>query len=360
MLREYFEARGIPLGDFAGQAVPLRFSNVAEEHLATRRAAGLFDFSFMGCFDVAGRDAFQFLNFLQTRNLASLREGRACYTLLCNKDGTVINDATVWRHSSQHFWVFTGRREDWYHIAAIASSFDVALTNLSGHFAAIAVQGPQAPHILERFLGQPLPKAYFSFSRATVFAKKAWVARLGYTGELGFELLVPAVAGAEVWSALLAVGDGIHQCGFDAANSLRIEAGYILFTCELAKPATPYELGLGRLVELPRSSFVGSAALEAARFRPPTRTLVGLRFASVIGKRDTGNMPGADVTSESDSPILRKRVGLGFAPYAQRFPGSVVRASAGQVAIVSRLPFYDPPRALSRSKLASAFSLAGG
>lgn len=95
MLDEYFEARGVPLARIGEQRVPLRFLSAREEHLATRRAAGLFDFSFMGCFQVTGPEATRFLEFLQTRNLTLLREGRAYYTLLCSEEGAVINDATV-------------------------------------------------------------------------------------------------------------------------------------------------------------------------------------------------------------------------------------------------------------------------
>jgi aminomethyltransferase len=352
MLPEYFEARGVALTRLGEQALPLCFSTATEEHLATRRTAGLFDFSFMGCFDVSGREALWFLNFLQTRNLTVLRERRACYTLLCNEDGTVINDATVWRHSLQHFWLFTGRREDWYHVAAVASSFDVRLTNLSQQFAIMAVQGPRTPEIFKRAVPSSFPEAYFGFSRANIFGENGWVARLGYTGECGVELLVPVAAGAKVWEALLKMGNGIRECGLDAANSLRIEAGYILFTCELAKPATPYELGLGRLVALPRSPFLGSAVLQTARFKAPARTLVGLSFAGIAGDRGAANIPQADVTSQADSPIFGKRVGLGFVPYARRFPSSLVRTPTGPVAVVSRLPFYDPPRVIPRSCLA--------
>jgi aminomethyltransferase len=348
MLDEYFEARGIALARLGEQRVPLRFSSATEEHLATRRIAGLFDFSFMGCFEVTGREALRFLDFLQTRNLTSLREGRAYYTLLCNEDGAVINDATVWRHCLQQFWLFTGRREDWRHIAAVASGFAVTLTDLSGKFAIIAVQGPRSQRILKQRLDSPLPEAYFSFSRAIICGENAWVARLGYTGECGFELLVPSAAGAKVWKALLAADNGIRECGFEAADSLRIEAGYVLFTCELAKPATPYELGLGRLVALPRSPFLGSGALQTIRFRRPARTLAGLRFGAVNRKWHDGNLPCVEVTSQCDSPIFGKTLGLGFVTNAQRFPGSLVYTADGRVASVSRLPFYDPPRVVPR------------
>lgn len=349
MLHEYFAGRGIALASLGEQRVPLRFSSATEEHLATRRTAGLFDFSFMACFEATGRETLQFLDFLQTRNLTSLGEGRAYYTLLCNEEGAVINDATVWRHGLQHLWLFTGRREDWCHVAAVASGFAVTLTDLSGKFAIMAVQGPQSHRILKHCLDSPLPEAYFSFSRAIICGENGWVARLGYTGECGFELLVPVAAGAKVWKALLGTDDRIRECGFEAADSLRIEAGYMLFTCELVKPATPYELGLGRLVAFRHPPFLGSDALQTFRFRRPARTLVGLRFADASRKRADGNLPRVEVTSQCDSPVFGKTLGLGFVAYAQRSPGSLVCTAHGRVATVSRLPFYDPPRAVPRS-----------
>jgi glycine cleavage system aminomethyltransferase T len=212
----------------------------------------------------------------------------------------------------------------------------------------MAVQGPQSHRILKQCLDSPLPEAYFSFSCAIICGENGWVARLGYTGECGFELLVPAAAGAKVWKALLGADNRIRECGFEAADSLRIEAGYVLFTCELVKPATPYELGLGRLVALRHPPFLGSAALQTIRFRRPARTLAGLRFGGPSRKRADGNLPRVEVTSQCDSPIFGKNLGLGFVTYAQRFPGSLVYTADGRVASVSRLPFYDPPRVVPR------------
>jgi glycine cleavage system T protein (aminomethyltransferase) len=348
-LADYFRSRAVTLVPFCSETTPLHFSDSRIEHLATRRGAGLFDFSFMGCFEAQGPKALAFLNFLQTRNLASLATGRACYTLLCDETGSVINDATVWRLGADHYWLFTGRRDDWRHVSQVAEKYDVALADLSGLHAVIALQGPRSRAILQRCLSRSAPEPYFNFARRELCGSAVWVGRLGYTGEWGYELLVPSDAAVAVWERLLAEGkgEGLIECGFEAANSLRIESGYILFAQELKTPVTPYELGMGRWVSLPRAPFIGSSALEAMRYRPPARALVGL----VLEERLSGaaHFSQAQITSQCHSPILGKTLALGFVQPKSGYPGSLVRAEDGRTARVARLPFYDPLRLRVRS-----------
>ncbi len=291
-----------------------------EQHLATRCAAGLFDFSFMSLAEFSGATA---LERLQTRRLADLAPGRIAYTLLLNEDGSVFNDATLWRIDAQRWWLFTGRRSDLRRLGAAAR-------DRSGEHAVLALQGPASGAILARVAGEALVRglAYFRF----VAQGSMLIARLGYSGELGYELVVPSAVAPGLRQALLEAGrgEGLCECSFAAADSLRIESGYVLFEREIDGRANPRELGLQRLVERSHARFVLS------------RRLVGLELLDRPPRRD---LPLAQVTSECLSPILQKRIALGFAPPDAR-PGSGLRLADGRAARAARLPFYDPGRRL--------------
>lgn len=282
----------------------------AEQHLATRRAAGLFDFSFMGLYEFSGAS----LQALQSRDLSGLVPGQIAYTLCLNEDGSVFNDATVWQMGGERFWLWTGRRSDYARFRRVAR-------DRSGEFDVLALQGPASGAILAGLFGREMVGAlrYFHFiQRNTVL-----IARLGYSGELGYELIVPAAERHGLWQLL--VRAGAVECGADAMNSLRIEAGYVLFDREIDGRANPRELGLERMVS------------TKMKF-PCTRQLVGFELQKTSMKEALAE---GLLTSECFSPTLNKHLGLGFVP-----PDAVadVRLADGRGARVVPLPFYDPER----------------
>lgn len=276
-----------------------------------RRGVGLFDFSFMGLyeFDAAGG-----LQELQSRDLQRLEPGQIAYTLLLAAGGAVRIDATVWRIGPERHWLFAGKR------AAYGGR------DRSGEFAILALQGPASGVVLSRLVGRDAVASlrYFRFAQL----QELIVARIGYSGELGYELLVPAAAAPALRARLLAAGrpEGLRECGWACADSLRIEAGYVLFDREVDGEANPRELGLERLVDGPRTF-----ALR--------RRLVGLEFVAGAGGAE---LPEAAVTSECFSPTFGKALGLGFVPPGLA-PGAPVRAN-GRIARVASLPFYDSRR----------------
>ena len=304
-------------------------------HVATRTSAGLFDFSFMGHFEITGSGAGAFLERVQTRDLAALAPNRIAYTLLLREDGSVFNDATLWRLGPDHYWLFTGRPADFEWISRMPGE-DAELRQRSGDLAILALQGPRSFEIF------PATPPYFGFTQALAEGEPATVARLGYSGELGMEILVVASSAPSLWQRLKE--KGAHECGFDAADSLRIESGYILFSHELAAMPDPFELGFARL--LTGHGFVGAEALAAKRFRQPRRRLVGLVPTGSIGT--ARSLPEAELTSEAWSPIFERQLGMGFAPADDAAPGTLVRLADGRIARCARLPFYDPGRVLPR------------
>lgn len=364
-LHDYFGGLGVPQLEFApGVTTPLRFSSPREEHLATRRSCGLFDFSFISCAEIAGRDGLSFIEYAQTRRLESLPPGKLAYTLLLREDGTVLNDATVWHIEGGRYWLMTGCRADLRHLQHLAEAFDVDFRDVSSQHAVLAVQGPLASHLVAQSLPGFVPGAtpYYGFVEGRFRAARCQIARIGYSGESGYELVIGSAHAPALWQELLDAGKdlGVRPCGFEAADSLRIEAGHLLYTRELALPAYPAELGLSRLTDVYRGRFHGSGGLLAARRTLPRFCLVG--FLPVArGSADLEALPHvADIarqaigvgtglmTSAVYSPLLSRILGLGYVSPADRYPGARVTLAGGVPAIVARRPFYDPAKALPR------------
>ena len=290
-----------------------------DEHLATRSGVGLFDFSFMGLYEFPEERE---LARLQTRHLTALAPGQVAYTLLLNADGSVFNDATVWRFPDGRCWLFTGRRSDFARFRAHAR-------DRSGEFAILALQGPLSGRVLARLIGHEAVSSlkYFHFTHHDSMV----IGRLGYSGELGYELLIPSSAAAALREKILGNTD-VRECGWDAANSLRIEAGYVLFDRELDGRANPRELGLERLVSTKSLSFA------------MTRKLVGLK----LGEQPAPpRLPLATITSECFAPTLGTQLALAYAATDAR-PGDAVRLIDGRSALIEPLPFYDPSRSRPR------------
>jgi aminomethyltransferase len=364
-LHDYFAGLRVPQLDLApGVTTPLRFGNSREEHLATRRSCGLFDFSFMGCAEIAGREGLSFIDYAQTRRLDSLPSGKLAYTLLLREDGTVLNDATVWHFGSGRYWLMTGHRADLQHLQQIAATFDVTFRDISSQHAVLAIQGPHACSLVKRCLPDLVPALppYYGFAEGRFGAEPCLIARVGYSGESGYELVIGSARAPALWQELLDAGQdhGLTPCGFEAADSLRIEAGHLLFSRELALPAYPAELGLSRLTDVYRGRFHGSGGLLAARRFLPRFCLVGLlpvaRSSTDLGTlQHIADIPrhpiGAGsglMTSAAYSPLFSRILGLGYVSPADRYPGTRVTLAGGVAAIVARRPFYDPAKALPR------------
>ena len=228
----------------------------------------------------------------------------------------------------------------------------------------LAVQGPHACSLVNRCLPEPVPALppYYGFAESRFRGAPCLIARIGYSGDSGFELVVGSADAPALWQALLDAGQdlGLRPCGFEAADSLRIEAGHLLFSRELALPAYPVELGLSRLTDVHRGCFHGSGGLHAARRALPRFCLVGL-LPVARGSTDLGTLqhvadiPGQSIgsgtgrmTSAAYSPLYSRILGLGYVSPADRYPGTRVTLADGVPAIVARRPFYDPARALPR------------
>lgn len=280
--------------DFHGWEMPLQYSSIKEEHLAVRRSAGIFDLSHMGRLQVKGRGAEDFLQSLLTNDLSAIDLNQAQYTLICREDGGILDDLVVYRGPDGFLLVVNAsNREadlDWIRahapegVEVIDQTFDVAL---------IALQGPQAEALLpaEGFDKAALP--YFAFGRARVGGSEGLVSRTGYTGEDGFELLVPAEDAARVWKSLLEAG--AVPAGLGARDACRLEAGLRLYGNDMDVTTNPYDAGLGWTVKLAKGRFIGSRALAEVKAAGPSRVVYGL-----VGEERTIPRQGAGVKVAGD------------------------------------------------------------
>lgn len=348
-----FRTRGVPLAEVTpGLYVPTRFGDAMAEQRATRQAAGIYDFSFMASFDIEGPDALAFVGRLQTRDVARLRPGALRYTLLLTDNGQVHNDASVWNLGGGRYRIVTGRPSDATLIKQRALGADVTIRRLVGAHAVPSIQGPASASIL-RALGATALPPFFGFAEATLAGVACTVARIGYSGELGYELFAPSREGPALWDALAAEGRryGALECGFEAADALRIECGFVLFSRELALPVSPREVGLERLVA--PSTPTGTKRHDAGEKR-----LVGL-----LPRRNTppaaGTLAAAVITpgiglltSAAYSALFGRWLALGYVDAADAYPGTLVELASGGRASVARLPYYDPFKRRPRESVA--------
>jgi aminomethyltransferase len=355
------------------------------EYSAIREQAALIDVSPLYKYAITGPDAGRLVDRVMTRDVAKLPVGRVLYTPWCDEDGKVIDDGTVTRRAQdEFFWTAADPTYRWF--ALNAANLDVEIEDVSEEIAGLALQGPRARVILEAATRQEWTDVrYFGHRRTEVGGVDVHVTRTGYTGDLGYELWVPVEAGVEVWDAVWEAGraHGIRPAGIRALDVARVEAGLILVEAEYTSARhaisreqcySPFEIGLGRLVDFGKPSFVGRHALELEQRRGgPARRLAGLELdwsgiealytkhdlppmVSAVVQRDPVPVfrSGAQVgraTSIGWGPTIKKMVGFGSVPPSLAAPGSrvsvewSVEGERGRVgATVVELPFLDLER----------------
>jgi aminomethyltransferase len=358
-LLERHRALGARIVEYAGWLMPVQYAGIIDEHRAVRERAGLFDLGHMGELFVEGPDAGAALAGALVSNPPALAVGRAHYSMICAADGGVIDDLIVYRLAEDRFLVVANA-------ANAATVSDELAARIVGHRAVlddramamglVAVQGPASAAIVGPLTSVDLGALrYYAIAEGEVAGLPALVARTGYTGEDGFEIFVDAATTPSLWDALLAAGreHDLAPIGLGARDTLRLEAGMPLYGNELDRSTTPYDAGLGRVVDLDREAdFVGRAALEAAHAEGPARALVGLvvrgrgiarhGYPVHAGERRSGV-----VTSGTMSPTLGVPIAMASVAPGDAAPGTMLEVEirgTRAAAEVVRLPFYRRPR----------------
>ncbi len=350
----YAEYASVRCIDFGGWELPVQFYGIQKEHDAVRQHAGLFDVSHMGEFIVTGQFAEAFLQKMTTNDVTRLKDGQAQYTLMCRPEGGVVDDLLVYRFTADQYMLVVNAANTEADLAWLREHVigDVTIDNISERTALLALQGPDAEHILSRVTEAPVGRLQpFEFLRnADVGGATALVSRTGYTGEDGFEIYVPADEASVVWRALITAGQpyGLIPCGLGARDTLRFEARLPLYGQELSPDISPLEAGLGMFVKFDKGDFIGREALLRQKTEGVPRKLVGVEMVDRGIPRAhypvyaDGRKIG-EVTTGTQSPTLKRNLGLALidAKYSELGTEIWVDIRGKQLkARVVKTPFY--------------------
>ncbi len=340
--------------DFAGWHMPVQFSGLVDEHTAVRERAGLFDVSHMGEIRLRGRDALANVQRLTTNDAAGLQIGQAHYTAMTHESGGMVDDLLVYRMADNDYLlvVNAGTKDKDYAWIGARLEGDVEASDESSDWAQLALQGPRSEAILARVIDADLASIqYYRFAMAEVGGSPGIVSRTGYTGEDGFEIYVPPRHAEALADELMDAGstDGLVPAGLGARDTLRLEAGMLLYGSDMDESRTPVEAGVGWVVKPDKGDFVGRQALVEQLTSGPAERVVGLEIPGRgiprhgYGVLDVAGDSIGVVTSGTFSPTLRK--GIGFASLAAEHatPGLEVAVEIrgrATPATVVRTPFY--------------------
>ena len=346
-------AAGGKMVPFAGYLLPVQYpGGIIAEHMAVRRACGLFDVSHMGEVLYTGSDALQNLNHLLTNDFTGMADGQVRYSPMCAEDGGTIDDLIVYRYGPEKYLVVVNAANRQKDVAWMRSQLfgDAVLEDISDTVAQLALQGPQAPAILKKLAGEEaIPQKYYHFvPRATVGGIPCMVSRTGYTGEAGYELYLANRDAPRMWDKLLEAGAdlGLIPCGLGARDTLRLEAAMPLYGHELSAEITPLEAGLDFAVKLGKEDFIGRAAL-VEKGEPAIRR-VGLRVPGrgIIREEApvfAGNVQIGRTTSGTMLPFVGYAGAMALVDTAYAAPGTQVEAEVRGRRVPAEivpLPFY--------------------
>lgn len=348
-------AAGARMVSYAGWEMPVEYSGITNEHLAVRTRAGVFDVSHMGEIEVAGKGALTAVQRISSNDAAALQVGQAQYAGLLTPDGTFIDDMLVYRMAPSHFMLVVNAANTAKDVAWISEQVrltgDAAAIDSSSRYALIAIQGPASREVLQPLTGVELGDIrYYWFSYGEVAGARVTISRTGYTGEDGFEIFVPPNMADRVWQALVESGRSadVIPCGLGARDTLRLEAAMRLYGNDIDESTTPLEAGLGWTIGWKKTDFIGRARLLEQKEHGLIRTLVGFEMLDRgiarqgYGVVENGATVGR-VTSGTQTPFLKKAVGLAYVPVALSTPGRQIeidiRGRATRAQVVA-LPFY--------------------
>jgi aminomethyltransferase len=352
-LYDWHLAHGATLVEFGGWDMPIRYSNITDEHRAVRTAAGLFDISHMGRLSFAGRGALDLIQLAFTNNAATMKHNQVRYGLVCNEQGGIRDDVLVYRWADDWGMVVNASNREkilaW--LAELNRGHDASVADQTQATGMLAVQGPGALALCAGLVPLELGQIKYYFAAATTFRGQACVvSRTGYTGEDGLEFIVPAGLAADLADELVA--RGARPCGLGARDTLRLEAAMPLYGHELTEETDPLQAGLGWAVKLDKGDFIGRAALlrrqeDAAR---PVRVgleLEGRRAAREGARVLQGDAAVGRVTSGTITPTLGRAVAMAYVEPRLAGPGTPLEVEVGKAraaARVVKLPFYSRPR----------------
>ena len=317
---EIHKAAGGKLVEFGGWEMPVQYSGILDEHNTIRKAVGLFDVSHMGEVYATGPNAEKFVNNLITNDVNKLVDGQILYSPMCYEHGGVVDDLLVYRFNDEKFLIVINASnvdKDFQWMSEHILGADVV--NHSSDVAEVALQGPLAQKTLQKLTSFDLNSLkYFYFTEFEIVGVHCLISRTGYTGEDGYEIYFDNANAEKIWNALMEAGKefGIKPCGLGCRDSLRLEAGLMLYGNDITQDVTPLEAPLKWTVKLDKEDFIGKRALLE---KPIKRKLVGFELLErAVPRHGNEVYIGGEkfdyVTSGIFSPTLQKPVGFAFVP----------------------------------------------
>ena len=352
-LHELHVQAGAHVGSFGEWEVPLYFTSILDEHEAVRKQAGLFDISHMGEFFIRGREAKRFLDELLPRKMERLKDGKALYAPMLNETGGIVDDLIVYQMNPENFLLIVNA-------ANIEKDFEwirrhvpkaVELENASDEKFLFALQGPRSVEIAERVFGCDFGGVGYYHSLVLKTKNgELFISRTGYTGEDGFEIMGDVEEAAGLWKRVLDAGKptGLKPVGFGARDTLRLEAGMLLYGQDMDDSTSAVEAGLVWAVDFDKANFIGRERNFREKEKGSTRRLVGFemvergipRHGFSIQKQ--GRALG-QVTSGSFGPTIKKNMGLGYVPAEEARLGNEIEIAIRNQNVKARIvptPFY--------------------
>ena len=343
---------------FAGWDMPVEYSGLSQEHLAVRTRAGLFDVTHMGQVELAGKEALAAVQWISSNDASRLKIGQAHYSGLTTPAGTFVDDMLVYRLAEDHFLLVINASNVDKDVAWIIEQtrrFDVAALDTSARYALIALQGPLARQVMQRLSNVDLAGIkYYWFAHGEIAGVRGTLSRTGYTGEDGFEVFVPPQQAVKVWDAILEAGrdEDVIPAGLGARDTLRLEAAMRLYGNDIDDTTTVLDADLEWIVGWNKGDFLGRQALADQKARGVSTRLVGFEMRDRAIARHgypvvAGGEPVGRVTSGTQTPFLKKAIGMAYVPVALSAPGAQfeieVRGRLARAAVVP-MPFYKRPR----------------
>jgi aminomethyltransferase len=348
-------ASGAKMVDFGGWDMPVEYSGIVAEHLAVRERAGIFDVSHMGEIEIAGKNALDAVQRISCNDASRLAIGQAQYSGLLTPQGTFVDDLLVYRLGTEHFLLVVNASHIAHDYACIAENIqpvgDAVAVDSSSRYALLAVQGPKALEILQPLTAVDLASIkYYWFAHGEVASVRATISRTGYTGEDGFEIFVPPAAADRLWQAIIEAGQSVDlvPCGLGARDTLRLEAAMRLHGNDIDQTTTALEADLGWIVGWKKGEFIGSEVLRQQKAEGVRRKIVGFEMVDRGIARQGHDIYMGDakigrVTSGTQTPYLKKAIGMGYVPLEFIDPGSEfeidIRGRRTRARVVP-MPFY--------------------
>ena len=341
---------GAKMADFGGWDMPIEYVGTVAEHTAVRESVGVFDVSHMGYTEIQGPGALTWLNTVLASDLGKIGDGQAQYSLLCDDVGGVIDDLIVYRVNDDAVFIVPNASNSDAVVAALQAAAQGSNISVEDHreeYGILAIQGPEADRVLTD-VGLPCGHDYMSFVRGEWRGAPVVVARTGYTGERGYEVLVPGNHLVDLWDAV--VQAGATPAGLGARDTLRTEMGYPLHGHELSADITPVQARAGWAIGWDKPAFHGRDALIAEKSAGPRRVSRGLLAqeraiprAGMAVLAEDGTVVG-ELTSGTFSPTLKQGIGLALLDSAIAEGDVVVVDVRGRQArfLVTRPPFVEP------------------